>query len=157
MGRVLSGVGGSASSFSASPSANPVGRRKRAKTHRLSRQGSRVAVVITGVVACAAVPGMAPAPSGGSSPANPGGTAYVATPQIKAVKCLAACMSGGRVKNGGKLKLRGADLEGVTKVKFLGAAGRGDDVSVKVSATNRSVPVPVPFAAQSGRLAAYAG
>src|SRR3954452_946212 len=96
--------------------------------------------------------------SGGSSASNTGGTAYVATPKIKAVKCLSSCMSGGRVKNGGKLKLRGADLDGVTKVKFLGAAGRGDDVSVKVSAaSDRSVAVPVPFAAQSGRLAAYAG
>src|SRR4051795_10456316 len=96
--------------------------------------------------------------AGAPQSSGSGGTAYVATPKIKAVKCLSSCMSGGRVKNGGKLKLRGADLEGVTKVKFLGAAGRGDDVSVKVSATtNRSVPVPVPYAAQSGRLAAYAG
>src|SRR3954452_15751609 len=96
--------------------------------------------------------------AGNPQSSGSGGTAYVATPKIKAVKCLSSCMSGGRVKNGGKLKLRGADREGVTKVKFLGAAGRGDDGSVKVSATtNRSVPVPVPYAAQSGRLAAYAG
>jgi hypothetical protein len=82
----------------------------------------------------------------------------VATPKIKAVKCLASCMSGGRVKNGGKLKLRGAKLGAVTKVVFLGASGPRDDVSVKVRpASDRSVAVPVPFAAQSGRLAAYAG
>jgi murein DD-endopeptidase MepM/ murein hydrolase activator NlpD len=87
-----------------------------------------------------------------------GGTAYVATPKIKAVKCMASCMSGGRVKNGGKLKLRGAKLGGVTKVVFRGAPGGSDDVSVKVHASsNKSIGVPVPYAAQSGRLAAYAG
>ncbi|MEA2410756.1 MAG: hypothetical protein QOC77_1317 [Thermoleophilaceae bacterium] len=100
--------------------------------------------------------GAALADSGGS--ANTGGTAYVATPKIKAVKCVSACMSGGRVKNGGKLKLRGAKLGGVTKVVFQGAPGGSDDVAVSVKpASDRSVAVRVPFAAQSGRLAAYAG
>jgi murein DD-endopeptidase MepM/ murein hydrolase activator NlpD len=98
------------------------------------------------------------AASGGSSPANTGGTAYVATPKIKAVKCVSACMSGGRVKNGGRLKLRGAKLGGVTRVVFQGGAGRGDDVGVSVKpASDKAVAVKVPFAAQSGRLAAYAG
>src|SRR3954462_10616107 len=96
--------------------------------------------------------------SGGSSASSTGGTAYVATPKIKAVKCLASCMSGGRVKNGGKLKLRGAKLGGGSKVGFQGAPGAGDDVAVRVKpASDRSVAVKVPFAAQSGRLAAYAG
>jgi murein DD-endopeptidase MepM/ murein hydrolase activator NlpD len=96
--------------------------------------------------------------SGGADPTGTGGTAYVATPKIKAVKCLSSCMSGGRVKNGGKIKLRGAKLGAVTKVVFLGAGGSADDVSVKVRpASDRTVAVPVPFAAQSGRLAAYAG
>lgn len=96
--------------------------------------------------------------SGGAVAPGSGGTAYVAAPKIKGVKCMASCMSGGRVKNGGKLKLRGAKLGGVSKVVFQGARGGGDDVSVKVHASsNKSVAVPVPFAAQSGRLAAYAG
>jgi hypothetical protein len=96
--------------------------------------------------------------SGGSTPPSTGGTAFVATPKIKAVKCVASCMSGGRVKNGGKLKLRGAKLGGVTKVVFQGGAGAGDDVAVSVKpASDKSVAVRVPFAAQSGRLAAYAG
>ncbi len=102
--------------------------------------------------------GPASAASGGSSPANTGGTAFVATPKIKAVKCVSSCMSRGRVKNGGKLKLRGAKLGGVTKVVFQGAPGAGDDIAVRVkAASDRSVAVKVPFAAQSGRLAAYAG
>src|SRR4051794_14770255 len=96
--------------------------------------------------------------SGGSSASNTGGTAYVATPKIKAVKCLSSCMSHGRVKNGGKLKLRGAKLGGVTKVVYLGAPGASDDVAVRVKpASDRSVAVKVPFSAQSGRLAADAG
>jgi hypothetical protein len=115
-------------------------------------------VVITGVFASAAAAAPALAASGGSSASNPGGTAYVATPKIKAVKCVASCMSGGRVKNGGKLKLRGAKLGGVSKVVFQGAPGGSDDVTVRVkAASDRSVAVKVPFAAQSGRLAAYAG
>jgi murein DD-endopeptidase MepM/ murein hydrolase activator NlpD len=102
--------------------------------------------------------GPAVAAGGGSSAATTGGTAYVATPQIKAVKCAASCMSGGRVRNGGRLKLRGSRLGGVTKVVFLGAPGRGDDAAVSVKpGSDSSVAVNVPFAAQSGRLAAYAG
>ncbi|MEA2442364.1 MAG: hypothetical protein QOH76_3788 [Thermoleophilaceae bacterium] len=90
--------------------------------------------------------------------AGTGGTAYVATPKIKAVKCMSSCMSGGRVRSGGKVKLRGTALGGVTKIVFLGASGPRDDVSVRVRPkSNRSVNAPVPFAAQSGRLAAYAG
>jgi murein DD-endopeptidase MepM/ murein hydrolase activator NlpD len=96
--------------------------------------------------------------SGGSAAPGTGGTAYVATPKIKAVKCAASCMSGGRVKSGGKLKLRGAALGGVTKVVFTGAPGSRDDVAVKVRPkSDRSVSVPVPFAAQSGKLEAFAG
>ena len=111
-------------------------------------------MVITAVVACSAAPAIA----GSGGTANTGGTAYVATPKIKAVKCMASCMSGGRVKNGGKLKLRGAKLGGVSKVVFQGAPGASDDVAVAVKpASDKSVAVKVPFAAQSGRLAAYAG
>jgi hypothetical protein len=103
-------------------------------------------------------PSAANAAGGGSSPANPGGTAYVATPKIKAVTCVTSCMSGGRVKSGGRLRLRGAKLGGVTKVVFQGAPGAGDDVAVSVKpASDSRVAVQVPFAAQSGRLAAYAG
>ncbi len=83
---------------------------------------------------------------------------YTAPPKIKAVKCVSSCLSGGRVQTGGKLKLRGAKLAGVTKIVFRGAPGRRDDVPVKVSAaTDKAVRVAVPFAAQSGRLEAYAG
>jgi murein DD-endopeptidase MepM/ murein hydrolase activator NlpD len=115
-----------------------------------------VAVVAASVGLCTAAPALAA--SGGSAPSNPGGTAYVAMPKIKAVRCVSSCMSGGRVKNGGKLKLRGAKLGGVTKVVFQGAPGRDDDVAVSVKpASDKSVGVKVPFAAQSGRLAAYAG
>src|SRR3954451_23663878 len=90
--------------------------------------------------------------------AGTGGTAYVPAPKIKAVKCLKSCMSGGRVKNGGKLKLRGAALGNVTKVVYLGAAGGGDGVAVTVGrARDKSVTVLVPYAPLSGRMAPFAG
>ena len=102
--------------------------------------------------------GSALAAPGGASAPSTGGTSYVAPPKIKAVRCVSSCMSRGRVQTGGKLKLRGAKLSGVTRVVFQGAPGRRDDVAVRVRpASDRSLAVQVPFAAQSGRLEAYAG
>jgi hypothetical protein len=119
-------------------------------------------VAAGGILAAALAVGVGSAqgasPSGGSSTPSTGGSAYVAPPKIKAVRCVSSCMPGGRVKSGGKLKLRGADLAAVRKVVFQGGAGRKDDVAVKVkAASDRSLPVTVPYAAQSGRLVAYAG
>src|SRR3954469_9600393 len=95
---------------------------------------------------------------GGTAVASSGGTAYVPTPTIKSVKCAAACMSGGRVRDGGKVRLRGSRLRGVTRVVFTGARGPRDDAAVKVrSKSDRTVVVPVPFTAQSGRIVVYAG
>src|SRR3954454_10173391 len=125
---------------------------------RRRRVRALVSATAGAALLAAAGPALAAGGSAGPESAGTGGTAYVPTPKIKAVKCLKICMSGGRVKNGGKLKLRGAELRGVTKVVYLGASGRSDDVAVKVSpASDRSLSVPVPYAAQSGRLAAYAG
>jgi murein DD-endopeptidase MepM/ murein hydrolase activator NlpD len=123
-------------------------------THRRVAAG-----VLATACACACVPAAtALGASGGASPPATGGTSYVAPPKIKAVRCVESCMSRGRVQTGGKLKLRGAKLSGVTRVVFRGAPGRSDDVAVRVKAsTDRSLAVPVPFSAQSGRLAAYAG
>jgi murein DD-endopeptidase MepM/ murein hydrolase activator NlpD len=93
-----------------------------------------------------------------SALAASGGTAYVPTPTIKSVKCAAGCMSGGRVRDGGKVTLRGSRLSGVTRVVFTGARGPRDDASVSVRGkSDRSLTVAVPFTAQSGRLVAYAG
>src|SRR3954451_930634 len=95
---------------------------------------------------------------GGPALAASGGVSYVPTPTIKSVKCAASCMSGGRVRDGGKLRLRGSRLRGVTRVVFTGARGPRDDAAVKLrSSSDRTLTVPVPFTAQSGRLVAYAG
>src|SRR3954463_13968794 len=96
---------------------------------------------------------------GGSAfAAGSGGVSYVPSPTIKTVKCASSCMSGGRVRDGGKLGLRGSRLSGVTRVVFTGARGPRDDAAVKVHASSdRRLIVPVPFTAQSGRLVAYAG
>jgi murein DD-endopeptidase MepM/ murein hydrolase activator NlpD len=114
-----------------------------------------LAAVALTVCTCAS---QALAAAGGAAAAPTGGTAYVASPKIKAVKCVASCMSGGRVKDGGRLRLRGAKLGAVTKVVFQGAPGPRDDVTVAVTpSSDHAIAVPVPFAAQSGRLVAYAG
>ena len=116
------------------------------------------AAVLAATACAAAATPSALAGSGGAAPPPTGGTAYVAPPKIKAVRCVSSCMSRGRVQSGGKLKLRGKKLAGVSKVVFQGAPGRSDDVSVRVRpASDRSVAVPVPMAAQSGRLEAFAG
>src|SRR4051812_15366859 len=95
---------------------------------------------------------------GGTALGSSGGTAYVPTPTIKSVKCAASCMSRGRVRDGGRVKLRGSRLRGVTRVLFTGARGPRDDVAVKVRASSdRVLTVPVPFTAQSGRVVVYAG
>jgi murein DD-endopeptidase MepM/ murein hydrolase activator NlpD len=108
--------------------------------------------------AVAAGASTAPAASGGAATSGTGGVSFVAPPKIKAVKCLSACMSRGRVQSGGRIKLRGARLAAVRRVIYRGARGRSDDVSVSVTAaSNRSVAVPVPLRAQSGRVDAWAG
>jgi hypothetical protein len=109
-------------------------------------------------VAALALVGALSGGAGSALASGSGGVSYVPTPAIKSVKCAASCMSRGRVRDGGKLRLRGSRLSGVTKVVFTGARGPRDDVAVKVHASSdRNLPVPVPFTAQSGRLVAYAG
>jgi murein DD-endopeptidase MepM/ murein hydrolase activator NlpD len=67
-------------------------------------------------------------------------------------------MSRGRVQGGGRIKLRGDSLSGVTRVVYRGAPGRSDDVAVRVRhASNSSLKVSVPMSAQSGRVEAWAG
>ncbi len=94
----------------------------------------------------------------GTAFAGSGGAMYVATPKIKAVKCVAGCVRGGAVEGGGKIKVRGASLAGVKKVVFRGGRGARDDVSVGVhSSSDRTLAVPVPMRAQSGPVDAWAG
>src|SRR5207237_660632 len=57
-------------------------------------------------------------------------------------------------RQGGSVRLIGSGLSGVTKVTFLGARGKSDDVSVNVrSAGDRSITLKIPLNAKSGRLA----
>jgi murein DD-endopeptidase MepM/ murein hydrolase activator NlpD len=109
------------------------------------------------VTAGVAVGGVGAATAVAGSTGGNGGAKYVDPPQIKAVKCMKACRSGGRVQGGGRLKLRGARLADVTKVVYRGGSGRRDDVAVTVEpGSDRSLAVPVPMRAQSGRLDALA-
>ena len=133
--------------FGASPSANPVGRRKRdglppSSFRTLDAPRFRRAALAGCALALAA--------AGSATAASSGGAGYEARPEISAVKCTRACASHGRVQNGGALKVRGQDMSGVRRVVYLGGRGRSDDVSVSVHPTSdRSVSVKVPYAAST--------
>jgi murein DD-endopeptidase MepM/ murein hydrolase activator NlpD len=95
------------------------------------------------------------APSAGAST---GGAMFVATPKVVKVKCVSACVSKGRLRSGSRLSLQGKGLKAVSRVLFLGARGKRDDVEVAATATSdRRISVTVPFSAQSGPIAAAAG
>ncbi|MEA2397664.1 MAG: hypothetical protein QOK25_1220 [Thermoleophilaceae bacterium] len=95
--------------------------------------------------------------SGATTHAASGGSAFVAKPKIKTVRCATSCVSRGRVRNGGTVNVRGQGLSSTTKVVFLGGRGRADDVAVRVqAASDRTVAVKVPYSASSGPLSAWA-
>ena len=106
-------------------------------------------------VLCAAAVGLTvlvPASAGASS----GGTSFVASPKPSSVKCMSSCRKGA-VRGGGSLKVGGKQLAGVKKVIFVGGRGSTDDVEVTVvPASDRSIKLSVPMAAQSGPLMLWA-
>src|SRR4051794_34600419 len=111
--------------FGASPSANPVGRKKRgrSKLHagtRRSRERQRgetgrrmvragALTLSTAIV----LPAVAVAQSGGT---GTGGAGFTATPTISAVKCVSACASRKRPRVGSTLRLTGSGMSAVTQV-----------------------------------------
>lgn len=132
----------------------PTGTASSLSTYRPSPGRAARAVPVVVAAALMAAAGTA---YGQASPSG-GGTAYVAKPVVNTVKCTAKCLSGGRVEAGGKLRLTGSKLKGVTQIAFLGGSGTRDDVAVDVNPTSdRKLAVTVPFGAQSGRLQAWAG
>jgi len=157
VGRIEHGAARSAALSARARQLTPSAEKREARTDQQPRIRCRAvargltAIVTTGVLAGGGA-AVALATSGS------GGAAYVDTPQIKAVKCVANCMSRGRVQGGGRIKLRGESLSSVTRVIYRGGRGRGDDVSVRVgSASDRSLKAAVPMSAQSGRVEAWAG
>jgi hypothetical protein len=81
----------------------------------------------------------------------------VGKPEIKTVACASGCIKGGKVHNGGAVRLKGKKLSYASKVVFLGGRGRGDDVAVTVDpSSDRTLKVKVPYNARSGPLAALA-
>ncbi len=95
--------------------------------------------------------------AGAETSASGGGRAYVGKPEIRAVACASGCVKGGKVRNGGAVKLRGRKLTYASKIVFLGGRGRGDDVAVRVNPSSDStLKVKVPYNARSGPLAALA-
>ena len=96
--------------------------------------------------------------SGAETGAAAGGRAYVGKPEITRVACASGCVRGGKVRNGGAVRLRGRKLSYASKIVFLGGRGGGDDVSVRVDPSSDStLKVKVPYNARSGPLTALAG
>ncbi|HEX8648721.1 MAG TPA: peptidoglycan DD-metalloendopeptidase family protein [Thermoleophilaceae bacterium] len=93
----------------------------------------------------------------GADAAGGGGRAYVGKPEIKQVACSTGCVRKTRVQNGGSVRLKGRKLSYASKIVFLGASGRGDDVAVPVKpASDTKLRVKVPLDARTGPIVAQA-
>ncbi|MEA2350403.1 MAG: hypothetical protein QOG86_1344 [Thermoleophilaceae bacterium] len=109
------------------------------------------------VVAVAASVLLLAAPTGEADHASSGGASYVAQPKIDSVKCTARCVSHGRVRNGGTVRLRGGGLASTRQVVFMGDRGKADDRAVTVApAGDHVLAVKVPYGAGSGPVSAWA-
>lgn len=106
-----------------------------------------------GAIAGAAVLLLAGAPAA----AQNGGATWTPTPEITRVSCTQSC-SGERVRAGGRLRIAGRNLRGVTRVVFHGGRGTADDAVVRVRPrSQRALTVTVPIDARSGPLSVTAG
>src|SRR5829696_7309587 len=171
------------SARSASPSANPVGRREEQMpqpavvrsyreteclgVRRLWRRGATlVALAAAGVLVApagagaqsvtgGAAPGSAP---GAAAPVGPAPTANLygrPAPRIKRFSCRSGCAAVATARPGSLVRLTGTNLKRVDEVIFLGSDGDAlDDASVAPRSTGkRSLVARVPRTALSGRIA----
>lgn len=86
-----------------------------------------------------------------------GGARVPEAPRVDRIACMALpgtrCAANGALVRGGRVVVRGRDLEATTRVLFEGKPGRGDDVAIKPRAvTGTRVEATVPRGANSGRL-----
>ena len=88
--------------------------------------------------------------------AETGGQGVPEDPQVRSVACLPTagpCPAEGRLVRGGRLVVRGSDLEATETIVFTGARGRADDVAVKPeTVASGRVEAAVPSKAKDGRL-----
>jgi hypothetical protein len=87
----------------------------------------------------------------------PGGAAVEAEPGVAKVSCIAGCASRRRARTGSTIRITGRALEGVHKVRFAGATGRGDDAVVPVAAGSARLQLRVPAKAVTGPVVVHAG
>jgi murein DD-endopeptidase MepM/ murein hydrolase activator NlpD len=84
--------------------------------------------------------------AGAPAPASPASVARL--------DCAKACGTGGAVRTGSVLRVRGKDMSRADEVVFLGAAGVEDDVTAPTTVRRRSsVDVRVPLGASAGPVA----
>jgi murein DD-endopeptidase MepM/ murein hydrolase activator NlpD len=92
-----------------------------------------------------------------ASQASSGGAAYTAVPTVTSVACTGNCAPSKRIQGGSALKVTGQNLDGVTKVDFIGGSSKADDqVATVKSHSAGALTVAVPMSAQTGPVQALA-
>ena len=159
--------------FSASPTANSVGSRKRKGFLRFECGSVRgiapAAKVVTYVLSCAAVllaglvgvPAGARAATGGTAP-RPKAPRATTPPVVTDVRCVSdpigGCVEAHRIAPGGTVAVRGRSQTGATQLVFYGAKGARDDVLAPlVPVAGKLGTAVVPPNATSGPLAVVDG
>ena len=115
-------------------------------------RGAATAAFAAALVICL----LAPA---GALAGTTGGTTFTLPPAISGVDCLTQCQastaSHGRtvvVSPGATVRVRGHNLENVSRVLFLGSSQRADDTTANVVLAGSTPQVTVPKRAQTGRV-----
>ena len=101
-----------------------------------------------------AAPGAA---TGGESADANGGAQAPVRPDIRSVACVATpampCPASGALVRGGRLTVKGKELDSAARIVFLGGRGKRDDVSVRPDEVDHDqVEAPVEPGAKSGRV-----
>jgi murein DD-endopeptidase MepM/ murein hydrolase activator NlpD len=110
------------------------------------------AALATGLAAAAA-----PAVVVGDEASNTGGSSAPAVPDVRSVKCEPTpgvpCPSGGALRRGGQVAIKGDALDAASRVVFLGRRGKRDNVSVRPTEVDHvKVVATVARRARSGRV-----
>ena len=88
------------------------------------------------------------------APAAPAQAPFASAPAVvRSIECVRGCAADGAAPAGAVVRVRGRSMENVRWAVFLAGPGPRDDVvAVALRARRRSVEVPVPEGALSGRL-----
>ena len=99
----------------------------------------------------------APGAAAGESAGTNGGAQAPARPDVRSVACVPTttmpCPASGALVRGGRLTIKGDELDSAARVVFLGRRGKRDDVSVTPDEVDHDqIEAPVEPGAKSGRV-----